>query len=304
MGAVDIAPAKGSLPVLQYCQPGQLAVDPTYQRELDGRSRQLILRIVKGWDWNLFQPLVVARRQDGALFVVDGQHRLEAARQRGDIQQLPCVIFQSAGEGDEAGIFVALNQERRPLTPFALWKGAIASGDEQALALQALLDQVGLRFAGSADTEKLKPGEVNQVGRIRRWHARNGDAATRRALHALARVVKGQGPRNAGMMFAAICAVVLEHGEALNGHLFADLLDRTAKEWNEDFHRRAAQDGIGTEAAAVAVIRDAYVEAVAEVAGDEAPAPIAAPDTPRGPAKINLGSVASSMEKTAAGWRE
>lgn len=71
------APAKGSLPVLQYLTPGQLQVDASYQRSIEnGQSRSLIARIAKDWNWDLCQVLVVSRRGDQGLFVVDGQHRL------------------------------------------------------------------------------------------------------------------------------------------------------------------------------------------------------------------------------------
>ena len=149
-----LAPQRGTLPVLQYCTPDQLGVDPLYQRDLDARSRQLINRIAGNWDWNLFQPLVVARRDDGRLFVVDGQHRLAAARLRRDVMQLPCVIFASAAPAEEADVFVKLNQERRPLSAYALYNAALATGDEAAIALDTILRQTGWSFVGGADTRR------------------------------------------------------------------------------------------------------------------------------------------------------
>lgn len=265
---MNLAPQKGTLPVLQYCRPSQLAVDPTYQRELDAASRSLIQRIARGWDWNLFQPLVVARRPDNSLWVVDGQHRLEAARIRNDVDQLPCVIFHPADPTDEAAVFVELNQARRPLTPFALYNAAIAAGDPLAVALEGLLRDAGLSFAGAADVAILKPGQINIVGRVRRWHKTHGDVATRAALTALGRIVRAHGPKNAGVMFIAIAAVVIQHGDRLSRHLFADVLDRPTAEWITDFHARAASAGIGLEAAAMAVVTEAYAEAAGE-AGDE-----------------------------------
>lgn len=302
---MTFAPQKGTPPVLQICAPSQLAVDHTYQRELDAGSRQLIARIAAGWDWNLFQPLVVAQRHDRSLYVVDGQHRLEAARLRGDVPYLPCVIFHPADPADEATVFVQLNQARRPLTPFALYNGALASGDEEALALDALMREAGLRFSGSADAAALKPGQINIVGRVRKWHARHGEVPTRAALAALARVIRTQGARNAGLMLAAIGAVVLNYGERLNGMLFGEVLDQPAETWLTAFHGRAAADGIGLQGAAIAVVTDAYAEALREIEDEDdvpAPAPIAAADPPRGPAKIDLKTVPSSMEQRAAQW--
>lgn len=280
---VALAPPRGSLPVLQYCTPAQLAVDPCYQRELDGRSRQLIARIAAGWDWNLFQPLVVARRVDGTLYVVDGQHRLEAARSRGDIQQLPCVVFHPGDPADEAAVFVALNQERRPLTAYALFNAALAAGDEEALRLDTLLRGAGLAFTGAADPDRMKPGQINNVGTVRKWHARHGDRRTRIVLGAIGTAFRGQVIRIASPLFMATAALVLERGEQLSAHLLADVLALPQNEWLAEFRRRAATDAVGIQAAAIACLREAYAEAIAEVEADAAPAPIA-PEPPRGPA--------------------
>ena len=121
------APAKGSLPVLQYLTPGQLQVDASYQRSIEnGQSRSLIARIAKDWNWDLCQVLVVSRRGDQGLFVVDGQHRLQAAKMRGDIGQLPCVVATYASAQEEAAIFAQLNRQRTPLKALDIFKAALA----------------------------------------------------------------------------------------------------------------------------------------------------------------------------------
>lgn len=280
---MKLAPQRGTLPVLQYCPPAQLAIDPLYQRQLDQRSQQLIWRIAAGWDWNLFQPLVVARRPDGELFVVDGQHRLEAAKLRGDIQQLPCVIFSSSAAADEAEVFVKLNQERRPLTAFALYNAALATGDPVVTALAEIFRDTGWAIVGTADTKTLKPGELNCVGRIRRLHAQHGDRLTRMVLTVLARAFPGQSIQHPSYMCAAIFRVAIEHND-VSSHLLVDLLDRPQEAWHTDFYQRAAADGCGIEAAAIAVLGDAYREAIAELEKED-------PDTePREPASPRMRS--------------
>ena len=84
----------GNPPTLEWVALDRLLVDDSYQRRADdGRSKVLIGQIARGWDWRLYQPLSVSRRAGGELFVVDGQHRLAAARMRGDIPHLPVVIL-------------------------------------------------------------------------------------------------------------------------------------------------------------------------------------------------------------------
>ena len=93
---VRMEPARGQLPALQWCLIEQLQIDEGYQRGIEeGGSQSLIRRIAQGWDWRLCQVLVVARREEGGLFVVDGQHRLAAARMRGGIASR-CAVGWSA----------------------------------------------------------------------------------------------------------------------------------------------------------------------------------------------------------------
>lgn len=259
------ATPKGSLPVLQYCTPAQLAIDPLYQRELDHHSRRMIARIAREWDWGLCQPLVVASRPGGALYVIDGQHRLAAARERGDIQQLPCVLLYPGDAAAEAATFVKLNQERRPLTAFALWNGALCAGDAAALALNALMQPIGASFSGAADHTDLKPRQFNNVATVRKWHSRHGDRLTLVTISCILAAFPDTALKIAGSLFSATAATVLEHGDAFDSQLFVRVLAGADQdEWLKEFRSRAATDGIGLQAAAVAVVADAYREASAD----------------------------------------
>ena len=122
-------PIRGRRPAPMNCSLAELNVDCSYQRSIDSpSSRALIKRIAGEWDWSLFQLLVVSRRPDGELYVVDGQHRLEAARMRGDLHDLPCSVYDFRLVSHEADAFVALNQQRKPLTRLDLFKGSVIGG--------------------------------------------------------------------------------------------------------------------------------------------------------------------------------
>ena len=145
---LKVNPPLGMMPALQYAPPSILQVDQSYQRSLENKSSQTLIRkIAQYWNWDLCQPLVVARRHGGSLFVIDGQHRLEAAKLRGDIQQLPCVIVEYASSADEAASFVHLNQQRRPLSTVDVFKAAVASLDPEAVALSDAMADAGLTLA-------------------------------------------------------------------------------------------------------------------------------------------------------------
>lgn len=267
---LKINPPAGTLPVLQYCSPEQLLIDETYQRSLEAPASQaLIRRVATSWDWGLCQPLFVARRADGGLYVVDGQHRLEAAKLRGDIWQLPCVVASFADAASEAAAFVALNQERRPLNKLQLFKAAIAAGDREAAAIVAALDAAGLHLASSTNLDTCRPGAVSHVGGMQHCLRAHGGGVLACALSALAQAWAGEVLRFAGTIFPGIAAVVAgEAGRDPNfgqGEMFGLLVEMlrgaSQSEWCKDINVAVA-DGRATSRrmGSALVLEEAWAE--------------------------------------------
>jgi hypothetical protein len=204
----------GTPPVLQFVAPEQLHVDPTYQRTLDtDASKTLIRRIAQYWDWGLCLPLVIARRGDGQLYVIDGQHRLAAATLRGDIAHMPAVVLAYPTIADEAANFVHINQQRRPLSKLDLFKAAVASGDSEATQIVDAVAQAGLSIAPHGNFIAWKPGMISNVGGVEASWRQHGAEVTRIALRALGQGFSGQVLRYAGTIFPGIAAVAAEEAK-------------------------------------------------------------------------------------------
>ena len=207
-GSLKFNPPLGQLPALQYLLPQQLQIDPAYQRQIDtGPSQSLIRKIAVQWNWDLCQPLVVARRENGDLFVIDGQHRLAAAVLRGDIAQLPAVVVSSTSPATEAANFVQLNQQRRPLNQMQLFHAALAAGDDEAAAIAAAVAAAGLAIGRSFDLERVAPMTRTNTGGLQRAWRQHGAAAVRAALELLAAGLAGQRLKYAGTIFPGLVAV-------------------------------------------------------------------------------------------------
>ena len=256
---------RGAPPVLQNLSLSQLAIDPAYQRAIDGPGRKLISEIARAWDWSLCQPLVVARRPGGELFVIDGQHRLAGARARGDIPWLPCVVVDHATPAGEAASFVALNARRRPLTPMALFRADVASGNPAAIEVQHLVEAAGLRLTGAADTDAWKPGWVNHIAAIVKTHRQHGERVTRLALEALAAGFDGEVLRLCGLLWAGIAPTIVAAGEDYVGFILTEVLrDADQEKWRRDIMQIAADRGLSRHGAAAAAMLAAYREAEGE----------------------------------------
>jgi hypothetical protein len=126
---------------LEYVAKSLLQVDATYQRSLNDAKR---LRIASQFNWAAFGVLLVARRADGSLWVIDGQHRLMAAQSRSDVQEVPVAIFEFGDNVmDEAKDFLITNKNRRPLSGVDSFKALVVSGDPIALKVQDLIRAAG-----------------------------------------------------------------------------------------------------------------------------------------------------------------
>jgi hypothetical protein len=271
---------RGELPVLQYCALEQLNVDDSYQRSLEASSSiTLIRRIATFWDWGLCQPLYVARRSDGKLYVVDGQHRWAAAMLRGDIWQLPCVVRSFASVEEEAAAFVALNQERRPLSKLQIFKAAVAAGDMEAAQIVMSLDEAGLSIASTTNLDTCPPGAVSNIAGLQNCYRVHGIQIFTAALDVLAQSYKGQVLRYAGMLFPGIATVVA--AEVGQDALFVDgdqfglmtemVSGATQHEWLRDILAVIAEDpNLNRKRASERVFASAWAECKAEQLEDAA----------------------------------
>lgn len=270
----------GQLPVLQYCSPEQLLIDESYQRSLEaGSSQTLIRRIAVHWDWGLCQPLFVARRADGGLYVVDGQHRLAAAKLRGDLWQLPCVVTSFKNAEEEAASFVALNQQRRPLTQLDLFKASLAAGDFEASQIMVALEDAGLALANTTNNQIMQAGRVVNVGGLKNCYRSHGVQVLTAALDVLAQSFKGEVLRYAGTIFPGLAAIVADEinrdGKFAEGDLFCLMTEMVCgaaqSDWVQEINlAMAAGEASSRRDAAAVIFRKAWAECSAELLDEAA----------------------------------
>lgn len=179
-------PQTGAPPSLEFIALDRLQVDPADQRATDGPySRRIIRGMVQEWKWALCQPLVVARREDGSLWILDGQHRHAGAKERCDIAHLPCVVLPAIGAAEEARSFVELNTRRQRLSQADIFHGMLAAGDADAKAAAELLEETGWRIVRSDNTQGFRPGDLTCAPRVVALLKTHGSGAVRNALTVL-----------------------------------------------------------------------------------------------------------------------
>lgn len=121
----------------------ELFVDNAYQR---GANDYKVKDLARGWSWMACGAILVAARQDGTLFVFDGQHRVLAARKRSDITTLDCLVFSVDEIVSEASGFLKSNTNRKPVNMHDKFKAMLICEDPNAVAVSKLIEEVGLRI--------------------------------------------------------------------------------------------------------------------------------------------------------------
>ncbi|NOW44073.1 hypothetical protein FHW96_000200 [Novosphingobium sp. SG751A] len=181
--AVPTGPVTGSPPSIEWVALDQLNIDHEYQRAADnGTSRRLIVAMIREWKWPLCQPLAVSRRDDRTLWVLDGQHRLNGARERGDIPHLPCFIVTGIAQGEEARTFVDLNTQRQKLSENDKFLGMLAAGDHYAQHLAQILRDTDWRITRDNNPERWGAGELQCAPALVKLLRQRGEHPIRFAL--------------------------------------------------------------------------------------------------------------------------
>lgn len=119
----------------------ELNIDHSYQRP---ESLNHMRAIARDFDWIAFGSIVVMERGDGMKFIVDGQQRALAAKLRGDISSVPCIVFKSSGRNHEARAFVALNMQRKQVSAISKFCASVISGSDPEKQIAEWLTSVGL----------------------------------------------------------------------------------------------------------------------------------------------------------------
>lgn len=238
------APLTESQPSIEWIHVEKLSVDKSYQRSTDNdASRRLITSIAARFDWRLCTPLVVSRRPDDSLVIIDGQHRWMAASLRGDVPQLPCCVFRYESMAEEARMFIVANRARKPMNRLDDYFAAIAAGDEDALEIQEIVKDAGLKIARNISAPAWQPGEIAFTSAIANAIRRHGVAITSAVLTNMAVAFPNQKLVHGGAIFVALVRIMAKPPEAFDpDKLVSTLESKTISEWGVYVHKVTSGD--------------------------------------------------------------
>jgi hypothetical protein len=103
-----------------------LRVDSSYQR--GEASNQSTIDKAKNMQHAAIGAIIVAKRNDGSLWIVDGLQRTLAAKKRGDVNEIDCMVFNSHGPKHEAEVFLLCNKGRVAVSAMHKYRTSVTAG--------------------------------------------------------------------------------------------------------------------------------------------------------------------------------
>jgi len=181
---------------VEYSNPGsirtlstsQLTSGLPYQRPVLQRD---VDKIIREWNGREITPVVVSFR-DGKFNVVDGQHHIEAMRQKAGGRDVivPCIIHTGMTYEQEAELYARLDRDKKRLTLRQYTKAVVEAGsDANIMEVKRLTEEVGFIWALGEPTGE--PFEIAPIRALINAHQLLGGEAFVRMLSLMAGAWQG-----------------------------------------------------------------------------------------------------------------
>lgn len=237
----------GPRPELTWLPVDRLEVDPAYQRSLDSAAgKRLVRRIAGNFRWSAFQAVLAAPNGSEHWLVVDGQHRVAAAREIG-LSLVPAVVIHGVDRAAQAVAFVHANRDRAPIPAQAVFHAQLISGNDSALTIKRLCDAAGITLLRYALPAKDTPaGKTTASPTLMKLLVRHGEAIVADAIATIGKCFGAERGGLRSIYFAAACRYLAD------GHSREELVRRVAAFKLGDLE--AIVFGLGQETAIVEIM--------------------------------------------------
>lgn len=123
----------------------EFSVDPSVQRQL---NEPRVTKLAKDFNPKMLGLVTASKRLDGRSYILDGQHRIAAARKAGYTGYVATRLYENLTVAEEARLFLDLNDTRK-VNAMDKFLVRATMGDPGALALRDALARVGLTVSGT-----------------------------------------------------------------------------------------------------------------------------------------------------------
>jgi hypothetical protein len=142
-------------------------------------SQGRLARLRREWDAMACSPLVISRRIDNTLWVIDGNHRRVVAYEMG-MTTLPAQVFSGLSREREADLYTKLGTVLGQ-TPMTRFRARIVSGEDVANEVIRIVEECQFELDLTGGT--YRDGTIQAVARTEWIYARGGEEGLRWVLN-------------------------------------------------------------------------------------------------------------------------
>ena len=210
---------------VEYSNPGairtlstsQLTSGLPYQRPVEQKD---VDKIIREWNGREITPVVVSFR-DGKFNVVDGQHHIEAMRQKAGGRDVivPCIIHTGMTYEQEAELYARLDRDKKRLTLRQYIKAVVEAGsDANIMEVKRLTEEVGFIWALGEPTGE--PFEIAPIRALINAHRLLGSEGFSRMLTLMAGAWRGMPNSLKASMLSGMALFLKTYEAELNDWTF------------------------------------------------------------------------------------
>lgn len=162
-------------PNTDYIPVDRIRVDPAYQRDI---KPTWVSYLAESWDDRAVGLICVSERIDGYFYVLDGHHRVEAAR-RLDIEFIPAEVWLRLTPSEEAEMFLQRNNDLNVRRVDKFLAAVTAGRSDQCEIIKIVED------AGWVISDSDNDGQIRAVAALERIYGASTDLDKQRRPEAL-----------------------------------------------------------------------------------------------------------------------
>jgi hypothetical protein len=182
-----------------------LTIDYTYQRQ---PIMKKVNKIAKSFDPDILGVIICSMREDGSIAVIDGSHRVHALRMKNmNDTTLNALVYFSLTIQEEAKIFAMLNQEHTKPNTAEIFKAGIVSGDEETIAINKILNSLGLIIGVGPGDNKLRA-----ISTVKRVYRNAGDKVLYDTLHTIKSAYGDSSSTMRDVLISAVAIIYNRYG--------------------------------------------------------------------------------------------
>jgi hypothetical protein len=205
---------------------GELEIDPEIQRSFLKETK--VQAYVKNWNDRACGRILVSRRVDRSIRVLDGWHRLEAKRRLTDnLGTIPVEMYTGLTKQEEAELFLDRNAGDKPTT-IDRYRVSLVAGDFETTEIDKIVHAFGWKVTQNTGTHGLDGnlGCVVALRNLYRYSTRWGFEPNLldMALRTIRRSWGNDAAAGQGHIITGIGRVIGEYGDRLNLDSFIERL--------------------------------------------------------------------------------